>query len=70
MVGYYYTEKQAAIDAVALVNDYYGCPMDGIETWTTYQEWSDGWAIMADESLVVVLGEPIELPKENEQATT
>jgi hypothetical protein len=62
--GYYYTDEQAAMDAVALVNAYYGCPMAGVETWCVYQSWGDGWAIMADDSLVVVLGEPVILPED------
>jgi hypothetical protein len=61
--GYYYTEEQAAISAVALVNAYYGCPMEGVETWTTCQAWGEGWAIIADESLVAVLGEAVILPQ-------
>jgi hypothetical protein len=61
--GYYYTDEQAAMDAVALVNAYYGCPMEGVETWTTCQAWGEGWAIMADESLVAVLGDAVILPK-------
>lgn len=60
--GYYYNDEVAAQAAVNAVNAYYGCPMEGIDTWTTYQAWGDGWAIMADESLIVVLGEPYELP--------
>jgi hypothetical protein len=62
VTGYYYTEEQSAISAVALVNAYYGCPMEGVETWCAYQSWGDGWAIIADESLVAVLGEPAILP--------
>jgi hypothetical protein len=65
--GYYYTEEQAAIDAVALVNAYYGCPMDGVETWTTCQAWGEGWAIIADESLVAVLGDAVILPKTEDE---
>jgi hypothetical protein len=61
--GYYYTEEQAAIDAVVLVNAYYGCPMEGVETWCAYTSHGNGWAITADESLVAVLGEPVILPK-------
>jgi hypothetical protein len=63
VIGYYYTTEQAAIDAVALANAYYGCPMEEVETWCAYQSWGDGWAIIADESLVVVLGEPVILPE-------
>jgi hypothetical protein len=61
--GYYYTGEQDAMDAVALVNAYYGCPMDGVETWCGHQSWGDGWAIIADESLVAVLGDAVILPK-------
>ena len=61
--GYYFETEQAAMDAVALVNAYYGCPMERVETWCDYTPYGDGWAIVADESLVVVLGEPVILPK-------
>ena len=61
--GYYYSDEVAAIAAIDVVNAHYGCPMAGVDTWTTYQAWGDGWAIMADESLVVVLGEGDELEK-------
>ena len=60
--GYYYNDEVAVDAAVDAVNAYYGCPMEGVETWTTCQAWGEGWAIMADESLIVVLGEPYELP--------
>lgn len=63
VTGYYYTDEQAAMDAVALVNAYYGCPMDGVETWCAYQSWGEEWAIIADDSLVPVLGESDELPE-------
>ena len=62
VTGYYYTDEQDAIDAVALVNAYYGCPMDGVETWCAYTPHGDGWAIIADDSLVAVLGDAVILP--------
>jgi hypothetical protein len=60
--GYYYTDEQAAIDAVVTCDTYYGCPNEATEHWCAYQEWGDGWAIIADESLVVVLGQAVDLP--------
>lgn len=60
--GYYYTDEQEAIEAVASCDTYYGCPTEATEHWCGYQPWGDGWAIIADESLIVVLGEPFELP--------
>jgi hypothetical protein len=63
VTGYYFNTEKDAMDAVASVNTYYGCPMEGVETWCGYQAWGDGWAIMADASLVDVLGQPQVLPE-------
>jgi hypothetical protein len=61
--GYYYTDEQTAMDAVALCDTYYGCPNAAATHWCAYQSWGDGWAIIADESLVAVLGDAVILPK-------
>lgn len=64
VTGYYYSDEVAALAAIDAVNAYYGCPMEGVETWTTYTDWGEGWAIMADDSLVAVLGEADEIETE------
>jgi hypothetical protein len=40
--------------------------MEDIKTWCDYTPRGDGWAIVADESLVVVLGEPAILPNNDD----
>jgi hypothetical protein len=62
VTGYYYTDEQAAMDAVALCDTYYGCPNPATEHWCSYQSWGDAWAIIYDETLYPVLGNPIVLP--------
>jgi hypothetical protein len=67
VTGYYYTDEQAAMDAVELCDTYYGCPNEATEHWCVYQSWGEGWAIIADESLVAVLGEPVILQKTEDE---
>ena len=68
MKGYKYTTEQAAINAVKACNTYYGIPTGQVgevtQRWCDYQfaELNDPqfWYIVYDESLLPVLGEPIE----------
>ena len=65
MTGYLYDNEQAAAEAVAAINTRFGIPVSPnsvTRTYTDYMRWGDAWAIMADESLEAVLGEPIVLP--------
>jgi hypothetical protein len=65
--GYEYLSEQAAQNAVALCNAYYGIPVapdDVTQNWVEYQfaNLNDPqfWYIVYDESLLVVLGTPSE----------
>jgi hypothetical protein len=65
--GYKYTTEQDAKNSVALCNQYYGIPeqIDDItQSWCMYQVAELNtpifWYIVYDESLLVILGEPIE----------
>jgi hypothetical protein len=66
LIGYTYPTEQEAINAVSLCDTYYGIPVPGGETlhWCFYDVaiYDDPifWYIEYDESLRVVLGEPIE----------
>lgn len=66
IIGYKYTTEQDAINARELVDAYYGIPVspeDITQNWVDYQtaELDNPifWYIRFDESLKVVLGEPI-----------
>ena len=66
VIGYKYTNEQDAIDAREQVDVYYGIPVspeDVTQNWVEYQMANlDNpifWYITFDESLKVVLGEPI-----------
>ena len=66
ITGYKYTIEQDAIDARELVDTYYGIPVspeDVTQNWVDYNTATlDNpifWYITFDESLRVVLGEPI-----------
>ena len=66
VTGYKYTTEQDAINARELVDTYYGIPVsleDVTQNWVDYQTANlDNpifWYITFDESLKVVLGEPI-----------
>jgi len=66
VTGYKYTNKQDAIDAREQVDTYYGIPVspdDVTQNWIDYQtaELDNPifWYITFDDSLQVVLGEPI-----------
>jgi hypothetical protein len=66
VTGYKYTNEQDAIDARELVDAYYGIPVspeDVTQNWVDYQTATlDNpifYYIRFDESLTVVLGEPI-----------
>lgn len=64
--GYKYTVEQDAIDARKLCADYYGLPIneeDVTKYWvdyeTAYLDTPIFWYIIFDESIRVILGEPI-----------
>jgi hypothetical protein len=66
IIGYKYTNEQEAINARELVDAYYGIPVspeDVTQNWVDYQTATlDNpifYYITFDESLQVVLGEPI-----------
>lgn len=63
MLGYKYTTEQQAIDAVVLCDNYYGYPKLNCITkhWCEYQKTINFWYILYDESLQVILGNPIEI---------
>jgi len=65
--GYKYTTEQAAIDAREECDTYYGIPVspdDVTQNWVEYQyaelNTPKFWYIVYDDSLLPVLGEPIE----------
>jgi hypothetical protein len=66
--GYKYANEEDAINAVNLCNAYYGIPTgepeEVTENWCGYYlaEYNDPkfWYIVFDESLLPILGEPIE----------
>jgi hypothetical protein len=65
--GYTYTTEQAAIDAREQCDIYYGIPVspdDVTQNWVEYQyanlNKTKFWYIVYDNSLLPVLGEPIE----------
>ena len=66
VTGYKYTNEQDAIDARELVDTYYGIPVapeDITQNWVDYNTANlDNpifWYIIFDDSLRIVLGEPI-----------
>ena len=66
VIGYKYTNEQEAIDAREQVDAYYGIPVtpeDITQNWVDYQTANlDNpifWYITFDDSLRIVLGEPI-----------
>jgi hypothetical protein len=66
VTGYKYTNEQDAINAREQVDAYYGIPVspdDVTQNWVDYQiatlDNPIFWYIIFDESLEVVLGEPI-----------
>jgi hypothetical protein len=65
--GYEYLSEQAAQNAVALCNTYYGIPKtadDVTQTWVEYQfanlNTPQFWYIVYDDTLLPVLGQPTE----------
>lgn len=71
ILGYKYSTEQEAIDARELVDLHYGIPVspnDVTQNWVDYQEASLNspifWYIKHDESLDIVLGDPIEFEVE------
>jgi len=66
VTGYKYTNEQDAIDARELVDAYYGIPVspeDVTQNWVDYQTATLNtpifYYITFDESLTVILGQPI-----------
>lgn len=71
ILGYKYNTEQEAIDARELCDTHYGIPVspdDVTQNWTDYQEASLNspifWYIKHNESLNIVLGDPIEFEVE------
>jgi hypothetical protein len=63
VLGYKYFTEQEAIDARKQCADYYGLPKspeDITQYWVDYQTADDFFYIIFDESLLPILGEPIE----------
>ena len=67
VLGYKYTTEQDAIDAREACDTYYGIPVspdDVTQNWVEYQtanlDTPIFWYITHDDSLNIVLGEPIE----------
>jgi hypothetical protein len=63
-LGYTFNTEQEAQDAVNTLNIYYGIPVspDAVtQTWCDYYEKEDKWFINYDESMIPVLGQPIEI---------
>jgi hypothetical protein len=63
VLGYKYQTEQEAIDARKQCADYYGLPKspeDITQYWVDYQTADDFFYIIFDESLLPILGEPIE----------
>jgi hypothetical protein len=63
VLGYKYQTEQEAIDARKQCADYYGLPKspeDITQYWVDYQVADDFFYIIFDESLLPILGEPIE----------
>jgi len=63
VLGYKYQTQQEAIDARKQCADYYGLPKspeDITQYWVDYQTADDFFYIIFDESLLPILGEPIE----------
>jgi hypothetical protein len=61
--GYQYQTEQEAINARKQCADYYGLPKspeDITQYWVDYQTADDFFYIIFDESLLPILGEPIE----------
>jgi hypothetical protein len=63
MLGYKYFIEQEAIDARKECADYYGLPKapeDETIYWVDYESAENFWFIIFDESIRIILGEPIE----------
>lgn len=65
MIGYKYTTEHQAINAVTLCDNHYNYPKQGCITshWCNYNfsNLDNFYYILYDESLEVVLGQPIEI---------
>lgn len=61
--GYKYYQEQEAKDAVSSCNVYYNIqvkPENVTTSWVDYKEANGFWFIIYDDSLLPVLGQPIE----------
>lgn len=69
--GYTYTDENDAVNAVEMVNAYYNIPVhpdDVTQTWTAYHyDSANFYYILFDESLIPILGEPIEFEISEEE---
>ena len=63
--GYIFDTETEAQSAIAAIDAHYSDQLDGLRTvhWTSYHSWGDVWVILADASLVDVLGDAEELPE-------
>jgi hypothetical protein len=62
--GYKYITEQEAINARKQCADYYGIPVlpeDVTQYWVNYETADDFFYIIFDESILPVLGKPIEI---------
>lgn len=71
MIGYFYDIEENAMSAISAIDAHFGYPAEGMVTksYTEHLPWGDGWAIMADDSIVAVLGDAVELPEIDELTT-
>jgi hypothetical protein len=69
--GYTYTDENDAVNAVEMVNAYYNIPAnpgDITQTWVTYNyDPKNFYYILFDESLIPILGEPVEFEISEEE---
>lgn len=64
MIGYKYNTEQEAQQAIDLINTTLGIPVspDAVtQTWTNYEQGEGFYYIIADDTIINILGEPIEI---------
>lgn len=73
MIGYKYITEQEAINSLMKCNIYYCIPKspeDITQNWVSYKKDKSGfWYIIYDESLLSILGQPIEFEITDNEAT-
>ena len=63
-LGYRFNTEQEAKDAIHVLNVYYGIPVSPdatTQSWCDYGYNNEYWYIVWDDSMNIVLGEPIEI---------